>query len=561
MNKFKKIMLGALSVLTLGLFVVTGTKVNAANVDKTSTQTTPSLNTEYTLQSSTVLANNSTINGSTDISGYYGVFSLTGSKWTLKGTNTDKLCSNGDGSTDAQKCLVSIPLTANQKITYSINAIASGDSITANKVFVNGAGYDTTAVPGTTTLNKLGTGTNLPGEYTTESAMDFVFWFKNKTGFNSITITISDTSKSVSSMDSVTVNKTYHVGDSVAKTDLTVMSTYTGESSAVTTQFTYEVFKYVDGENDTKVTGAFTTSGTYYVIATSTEDTSKSVTSSNFTVGEQTKFTYDCNEITLTDTFKDDTNNHDYTTDDGVIAFNTFKKYVNSSTYNWDDGASYNTNGLQGSTMTITLAKAAKITVHATQTGGTAGKHDIRYMYFEDENDNCIVSEMNFSISSSSVATKKAFSINLAAGTYTTHSTDGGFNFYDIIIDYTDSTTLDTTNTTLILEHSTGTALSGTGTAARFVGVLKNVNIDDITSITLDLTLTKTGASAKNASETITSVYTGLPGYDVEEGTLYFYYVITGLEKTGFEGCTIKGTATIVMGTSKGYSTTTWTNA
>jgi len=33
MNRFKKIMLGALSVLTLGLFVVTGTKVNAATTD------------------------------------------------------------------------------------------------------------------------------------------------------------------------------------------------------------------------------------------------------------------------------------------------------------------------------------------------------------------------------------------------------------------------------------------------------------------------------------------------------------------------------------------------
>ena len=32
MNKFKKILLGALSVLTLGLFVVAGAKVNAATV-------------------------------------------------------------------------------------------------------------------------------------------------------------------------------------------------------------------------------------------------------------------------------------------------------------------------------------------------------------------------------------------------------------------------------------------------------------------------------------------------------------------------------------------------
>ena len=257
---------------------------------------------------------------------------------------------------------------------------------------------------------------------------------------------------------------------------------------------------------------------------------------------------------------------HDYTTDDNVLSLTEFIRSDNSNEYTFADGEKHSGNFLQGSLMTLTLSKAAKITVYAVQSGSTSGTHDIRYMYFEDSNNNSIATEMNFTVKNV-YKDVKSFGINLAAGTYTTHSSDGSFNFFAIVIDYADSASLDTTHATVILEHSTGTAISGSGTAARFVGVLKNVAVDDITSITLGLVLTLNDAekeeekTVKNASITITSVYTGLPGYDVEEGTLYFYYVITGLEKATYENCTIKGTATIVMGSAKGFSSTTWTNA
>ncbi len=552
MNKFKKIMLGALSVLTLGLFVVTGTKVNAATVNNSFT---------FDLSQFAKITKNTT-----------GTTSTTATDSTSSDTMTLTLdiptaLTGSDSKWDSSNSCYIVGIKSDgesAEFSLSFTMQGSGD---ATFTYNTGGGskYVNLSVDGgtATQIANGGTGTkNIENLSAGDHELTFTGTTSSSSNFKlySFVVTESYSTSSFKSMDSVTFvsNKAFSVGDTVSKDDLVVMATYDGESSAEISKYTFKVYDSSDNE----VTGAFSTAGDgYYVVATSTEDTTKSVTSDTFSVGEQAKFTYDCNEISLTETFVNDTNNHNYTTDDNVITFNTFKRYANTSTYTWDDGVTHNTNGLQGSTLTITLAKAARITFHATQTGGTAGKHDIRYMYFEDEDDNCIVSEMNFTISSSSAATKKAFSVNLPAGTYNSHSTDGGFNFYDIIIDYTDSATLDTANTTLILEHSTGTALSGTGTAARFVGVLKNVDADDITSITLDLTLTKSEADPKNASITITSVYTGLPGYDVEEGTLYFYYVITGLEKTGFEGCTIKGTATIVMGTSKGYSTTTWTNA
>lgn len=381
----------------------------------------------------------------------------------------------------------------------------------------------------------------------------------------SFVVTESYSTSSFESMDSVAFvsNKAYHVGDTVSKDDLVVMATYAGESSAEISKYTFKVYD----SNDEEVTGAFTTAGDgYYVVATSTEKTTESATSSTFSVGEQTKYTYDFSAYALTDLFATKTDNkytkHDYTTDDNVLSLTEFIRSDNSNEYTFADGEKHSGNFLQGSLMTLTLSKAAKITVYAVQSGSTAATHGVRYMYFEDENNNSIVSEMNFSMKNVT-SSVKVFSINLAAGTYTTHSSEGSFNFFEMMVDYSDSATLETIHQTVILEHSTGTALSGTGTAARFVGILKNVDVDDITSITLDLTLTLSDSdkTVKNASVTITSVYTGLPGYDVEEGTLYFYYVITGLEKATYENCTIKGTATIVMGSAKGFSSTTWTNA
>jgi len=556
MNKFKKVLLGALSILTLGLFVVSGSKVNAATVNNSfdfdlsefakikknetgSTKTTATASPsgdkmDLTFTISTAFTG---ADSQYNSNGYYQIgiksdganasFTLT---FTMNGSGNASFSYDTGGSSRHVDLSIdggsAIDLHAGSETTYSINSLAKGDH----------------------TLTFTGT---------SSSNSNFKLY--------SFAVNESYSTSAFDSMDSVSIvaNKSFYVGDTVTYNDLIVMATYEGESSTEITKYTFKVYD----SNDEEVTGAFTTAGDgYYVVATSTEKTTESATSSTFSVGEQTKYTYDFSAYALTDLFATKTDNkytkHDYTTDDNVLSLTEFIRSDNSNEYSFADGEKHSGNFLQGSLMTLTLSKAAKITVYAVQSGSTAATHGVRYMYFEDENNNSIASEMNFSMKNVT-SSVKVFSINLAAGTYTTHSSDGSFNFFAIVIDYADSASLDTTHATVILEHSTGTAISGSGTAARFVGVLKNVDAADITSITLDLVLTlnDTDKTVKNAKGIeISTVYTGLPGYN-DEDTLYFYYVITGLERTGFEGCTIKGTATIVMGTSKGYSTTTWTNA
>ncbi len=97
MNKFKKIMLGALSVLTLGLFVVTGAKVNATTISaKTETQSSMEKGGSYYLEVATVYDENWTGDaiavGKSSVATfsaaeYYGPFEVSGSAYKYSHRN------------------------------------------------------------------------------------------------------------------------------------------------------------------------------------------------------------------------------------------------------------------------------------------------------------------------------------------------------------------------------------------------------------------------------------------------------------------------------------------
>ena len=115
----------------------------------------------------------------------------------------------------------------------------------------------------------------------------------------------------------------------------------------------------------------------------------------------------------------------------------------------------------------------------------------------------------------------------------------------------------------LRLEKSTGTALDGTGRAARFVGVLQGVDYSNIDTITIDFKLVLANSEEKTATTTITKVYTGLPGYDVTNDTLYFYFIIKGLEKSTYAGCSIQAYSKVTYTklSENSYSATIWNNS
>lgn len=360
--------------------------------------------------------------------------------------------------------------------------------------------------------------------------------------------------KTLTSLTEITVSKSYQDGDAVEKGDLIVKALYQDEIEAeTTTKFTFKVYN----SSAEEVTGVLTAGDGYYVVATSTEDTTKSVTSATFTVSEQTKFTYELADHFLSSI----TSLQDVEINDTLTVNGKYKS--NSNTYKFVDDATFNKNMAQGSKIILHLTKAAKITVYAVQSGSQS-YHLARHMYFEDNSGNSLTSSMNFSSSGENKAAKVC-SIVLPAGDFTSYCSDGGlFNMLAVVIDFTDSESLNpNVSVKLRLEKSTGTALNGTGTAARFVGVLQGVDYSYIDTITIDFKLTLSNKTEKTAQATITNVYTGLPGYDEKDGTLYFYFVIKGLEKTTYSGCTIQAFSKVTYTniTENSYSATTWTNA
>ena len=190
MNKFKKILLGTLSVLTLGLFVVTGARVNAATINVTQETTETSVGNTYVLNASQIMSDFTTINGSTTLEADYGIFTITGSKWILKNNNKN-LVSNGVGNADnesnVQNARILIKLQKNQKLDWTINAIATTNPANASIITINGEAM------GDGTFTTKFNGTNYSGSYNSTKDNDVVsIWFKQTAGFISISASISN---------------------------------------------------------------------------------------------------------------------------------------------------------------------------------------------------------------------------------------------------------------------------------------------------------------------------------------------------------------------------------
>jgi len=561
MKKLKVLIASMIGAIALVFACVVGTSVKAEDIEY---ETFFNANT---LDAETVYSSNSTVKSTDKL---LKIETLAASA-TIKtegalGSYTRGLYHNKSGSS-TQGFKITNLSSSKLILKVSMTSSDSNYATTNNKTYYIGSYTGKTSSTAVTTVG------NVEVE---ASASIMVYANSNKTYLYEVDYYVV-VEKTFDSLTSISVTKSYQVGDTLSEDDLVVMAKYEeDESSVATSNYNFVVYKKVDGGEDTVVENStFTAAGKYYVVATSTEGES-SVTSATFDVTAQTRFVYYFDEYANLDVFNEKDSNkkyvaQDYNTTDGLFEFSQFKRYENTKIYEFTDGFKVSKdvsgtetarNGLQGSTMAINLSADATVTIYATQTNKNSPYKE-RCMYFTDEDDVTLVSDFCFSEKNDTITGLKVCSINLAKGTYNTHATDGSFNIFAIVIDYTNNSSLNTANQSMIMEHLDGTAIDGSGKAAIFVGVLKNIDYTDITSIKIDFTLTLNDANStvKNASVTIGKVYTGLPGYDVKDDTLYFYFLIKGLEKDTYAGCTIKATTTIELGDAKGINSTTWTNA
>lgn len=216
MNKFKKVMLGALSVLTLGLVSVVGTKVNAQVEDGTyyalASDFAVSGSYDFSKTSNTI-QNLFTISGkfqddsgNLTKSGYYDLQHVE----TLNPNDAEgTYYAVGVKASSSSGRTITLDLASNQTASITIVTYTTSSS---RYVTIGGVKNDLTQ-NSTSTFNGTLTSTN--------NVIDF-----GGCSFTEIVAVISTSNRTYSSVE-VTNNKTsYYVGETVSKSDLTVNAVY-----------------------------------------------------------------------------------------------------------------------------------------------------------------------------------------------------------------------------------------------------------------------------------------------------------------------------------------------
>lgn len=190
MNKFKKILLGTLSVLTLGLFVGTGAKVNAADA--------------ITIDASDLSIDDGSVSGYDTT---YFTFS-TSTKWTL---SSGYLMSD-----DNAKCTVTLKEAGEVTIYYKTTSNKKTISVGSNTT----SGY----------IKESGT-----GNFTVSNGENDKITFVKASGFSSIVFTPASTSSTIADSVSLTFNYQYDTSDETKASKLRFIGTIDGIATATYT--------------------------------------------------------------------------------------------------------------------------------------------------------------------------------------------------------------------------------------------------------------------------------------------------------------------------------------
>ena len=202
MNKFKKILLGTLSVLTLGLFVVTGTKVNAATANRTF---------EFDMTSLKDLAASSNQDVSSTDSG-----TNTTMKVNFTNGGTAAMAKSGSGSTGyltlAASATYTLSITTGEAGTLTMKLDTRGTA--ANKVLTLKQYHTSIAesnLDSTTSVSTSNGGNSYPFNLSANTTYYFTYDVTSSTRFNNYlvytdTYTSSETYKATFDLNSGTYN-------------------------------------------------------------------------------------------------------------------------------------------------------------------------------------------------------------------------------------------------------------------------------------------------------------------------------------------------------------------
>ncbi len=579
MNKFKKILLGTLSVLTLGLFAVVGTKVNAEThtVSNTTTRTDYVIGDTYTLNVDTVLDLHDSSDfkldgqsGSTTDK-YFGIFYMTGTKWIRKNSNKD-LVSNGTGS-GSEVCKINVVIGNNQKITVSVDAIRSSSTSTniyledSTNVIVSGSSITSnfSAVNGNASYTYSKSNVNDPDTKTVNIV------FEGKLGFDSISATVTN---------ATTYTLTYeNNGHGTSQSVVSNITSIPTLPTLVEEGWRFDGWFYDDGTWEQPVIAGESLSAnktiyakwtdlsdvwniTFKKYSTDTTDYDSVAVAKGESVGsenwpssprvlnknfggwfdgdtEYTSSTEINGDLSLVAKFNELKNDlvvfGDYTTGlsdvkgeeitdeytiiDGIVATGSSNKKFGSKSYTIGDvsfnGTTNSNKFIQCGELSFTLTNTSMVTFYGTQTNDSNAK--TTHVINTTTNETVM---SNFVVStkvSDSSNVRDSFSVTLPAGTYKTVQS-GLLNWYGIRVNQ-DIKAADTT-VTVDADKSTD------GDTIRFMGTLAGItDVDNIDSI--QLLLSKDGVKAKKDIY-FTTVYRSVKGkYAAADNT---YYVIFALK-------------------------------
>ena len=573
MNKFKKIMLGALSALTLGLFVVTGSKVLADTSYTTYTAdfksgslvnstagyfTAAKGSSSYSSSSNCTATFTSIINGESysDQNGCKMESSTTITFTTtatsvstvtiLWGANVNAETDvNFDGSASSTKTAANKTNAVSETWTnvaagsHTIGRGASGNQAVIFEVKVveaitqetgtytvtynnNGHGTAQDAVPGSTAL---------PDELPELSETGYIFdgWYYDNNTFeneanagdaiSTNTTLYAKWSKNNAEWCTITFNANGGTC-STSTAEAVFGSTYTLPTA---TKENYALTGWSDGTTTHK--------GTYTVPSESTATLTAQWISTDITVYDSNVLTngminelYTSSIITdtkITEQFDINDSIYSVLNNDSIVADKkTISSELGDSSHAIKSGGQFNNakNGLG-----INAPSAGKLTVYARVNGTNTYKGQLFNSSYTkiDETENTATS-----------AAVVAFEFDIdAAGQYYFGNTAGGFYIY-----YASFVVVPTTE----IYWQTGTDSNNKTDLVRVIGVIENVedgfaNIDNVT-----LTYTKSGASTVT-TQTITTLYTaimdgenaysvGNVSFGLETGTYYVVFVFDGYE-------------------------------
>lgn len=508
MNKFKKVLLGAMSVLTLGLFVAVSAKVNAetAAVDGTYTVYANSFYTTSSTGTSKIACDtqeSGIFKFTTTGTNYYYTFGQRASNQnkTLTNTYTDLAETWADTN--------EIMTGGGRTLTVTTGTLATGQSATCTvygyadgtkAVTINGVSSTPTAYTVTAVTQTVSSGSS----FTIGLVGNFVLL--------QVDVVIStDTS-------STYYNVNFYDGDDLVHTDSVVEGGKATAFSYAGSRWNYNFDKWLDSNeeefdfanttitSETNLYASYVAWGTDVIADSNTLDLSL-MTKGYQIFGTDTSTSNRVLEGTIYTVLKGNTCYASTSTTVGDLGKSTAAIKTAGGLNNHQNGVSF------------TVSNPGTLTVWAKN--GSSGSRT--FGLYKD-------GDTTSAVDSASVSELAEFTLNISeAGTYELGSTAGSVYFY--YISFVETPELaDNTTAEVFAEMNTA------GDTLRFVGTL--TGITDLANIdTIELILEKDGVATKKQIF-LTTCYTSVTGTSqtcaAADGTYYVIYRITGV--TGLTG-------------------------